>query len=73
MLNQILIDDSDKLHDMNMQVYEDELRQLRSRGLVHLIFVAFAVLSGATCMTQIEGWKFDEAFYWASVTVSCIS
>lgn len=70
MLDQMKEDDSSKMQDMNLQVYEEELRQLRSKGLVDFLFVVVAVLSGAAAMTRIEGWKFDAAFYWACVTVT---
>lgn len=72
MLEQVLDGNNGKMQDMNLQVYEEELRQLRSKGLVDFLFVVIAVLSGALCMTRIEGWSFDEAFYWACVTVSAL-
>jgi len=59
-----------KLTTINLQVYEEELREVRSKGLVDLSFVAISLLSGAACMTAIEGWSFSDAFYWACVTVS---
>jgi roadblock/LC7 domain-containing protein len=72
MLDQVLNGNSEKLQDMNLQMYEEELRQLRSKGLVDFLFVIIAVFSGALCMIRIEGWKFDDAFYWACVTVSTL-
>lgn len=58
-----------KMKAINMQVYEEELRAVRSKMIVDLLFVLVSLLSGAACMTFIEGWSFSEAFYWASVTV----
>jgi hypothetical protein len=59
-----------RLKAMNLQIYEDELREVRSKVLVDLLFVAVSLLSGAACMTAIEHWAFADAFYWACVTVS---
>jgi len=57
------------MKNMNMAIYEDELRELRSKGLVDFMFVFLSIFSGAVCMVFIEDWSFLNSFYWACVTV----
>lgn len=70
MLSQKVNSDSMKeMKNMNIAIYEDELRELRSKGLVDLLFVLASIFSGAVCMVFIEKWNFLDSFYWACVTV----
>lgn len=62
-------DSLNQMKNMNLAIYEDELRELRSKGVVDLFFIFIAIFSGAVCMYFIEGWHFDDSFYWACVTV----
>eukprot|EP01039_Chlorochromonas_danica_P004726 gene4726-5174_t len=61
-----------QLKAINLQIYEEELREIRSKGLVDLCFVLVSILSGAACMVGIEGWSFSDAFYWACVTTMTV-
>eukprot|EP00981_Chlorochromonas_danica_P000376 scaffold90_cov163-Ochromonas_danica.AAC.31 len=47
-----------QLKAINLQIYEEELREIRSKG--------------AACMVGIEGWSFSDAFYWACVTTMTV-
>ena len=58
-----------KMKNMNLAIYEDELRELRSKGLVAMFFVLLSIFSGALIMMLIEGWAFLDSLYWACVTV----
>lgn len=72
-VEQLHSDTSGQLKDMNMAIYEDELREVRSKGLVDGMFVVVSMFVGAVCMMTLEGWTFDEAIYWAVVTVSGVT
>lgn len=69
LIEEIQEESSKQAKDVNMQVYHDSLREIRSKGMVDFFFVLISVFSGAICMSIIEHWKFDDAFYWACVTV----
>lgn len=62
-------DSAGQIKDMNLAIYEDKLREVRSKGLVDGLFVVFSMFAGAICMVFIEKWTFNEAIYWAVVTV----
>ena len=57
---------------INMQIYEEELREVRSKGLVDFFYLLISIFSGAAFMCAIEGWTFQDAFYWACVTATTI-
>ena len=61
-----------KMKSMNLAIYEDELRELRSKGLVAMFFVLLSIFSGAVIMMFIEGWFFLDSLYWACVTVIAV-
>jgi hypothetical protein len=65
-------DGAAQMKRIHMQIYEKELREIRSKGLVDLFYAIVSVLSGATAMTVIEGWSFPDAFYWACVTATTV-
>lgn len=71
-LEQEASSDMRKMKAISLQVYEEELREIRSKGLVDLLFVAVSLLSGAVCMSLIEDWPFDDSFYWACVTAMTV-
>lgn len=58
-----------KMKSMNLAIYEDELRELWSKGLVAMFFVLLSIFSGTVIMMFIEGWFFLDSLYWACVTV----
>eukprot|EP00981_Chlorochromonas_danica_P000370 scaffold90_cov163-Ochromonas_danica.AAC.25 len=62
-VSKILVQDEENeamkhMKAINLQIYEDELREIRSKG--------------AACMVGIEGWNFSDAFYWACVTTMTV-
>ena len=61
-----------KMKSMNLAIYEDELRELRSKGLVAMFFVLLSIFSGTVIMMFIEGWFFLDSLYWACVTVIAV-
>ena len=58
------------IKNMNIAIYENEMREIRSKGIVDLFFVLLSIFSGAIIMVFIEGWQFEDSLYWACVTVS---
>jgi hypothetical protein len=71
-LDEVVADDSDEMQNINLKIFEEELREIRSKGFIDLLFVLIAIFSGAVCMKFIEGWHFDESFYWACVTATTV-
>lgn len=71
-LEKLTEEEGEQMKNVNIQIYEDELRELRSKGLVDGFFVFVSVFSGAICMMFIEGWKFEDSLYWACVTATTV-
>lgn len=53
----------------NLEAFDEELREIRSKGIVDFFFILVAIFSGCLCMVLIEGWSFEQGLYWAIVTV----
>ncbi len=53
----------------NLEAFDDELREIRSKGIVDFFFILLAIFSGCLCMVLIESWSFEQGIYWAIVTV----
>jgi len=51
---------------------QSQMRALKRKLLKNLIQVVATVLAGALIMAYIEGWKFSDAFLWASVTATTV-
>jgi hypothetical protein len=71
-VEQVHADTVDKLNSATLQAYEEELSEIRSKGIVDFFFLLISIFSGAVCMMFIEGWKFEEGLYWAVVTVTTV-
>jgi hypothetical protein len=59
-----------ELRRANIAAFEEELKEIRSKGIVDFFFLFVSIFSGAVCMMWIEGWPFADAIYWGCVTVS---
>ncbi len=71
-LEQIHTDTAEKMKNINIAIYEEELREIRSKGIVDGFFLFVALISGAIGMMIIEDWNFSDALYWASVTACTV-
>ena len=56
----------------NLEVFEEELSEIRSKGVVDFFFILVAIFSGCVAMMAIEGWVFEQGLYWAIVTVTTV-
>lgn len=56
----------------NLEAYDLELKEIRSKGIVDFFFILVAVFSGAVCMMFIEDWLWEQSIYWACVTVTTV-
>lgn len=56
----------------NLDAFDEELREIRSKGIVDFFFILVAIFSGCVCMMLIEEWRFEQGLYWAIVTVSLL-
>eukprot|EP01038_Epipyxis_sp_PR26KG_P005583 gene5583-7708_t len=61
-----------KIKNMNLAVYENELRELQIKGIVDGLFILIAIFSGSIGMILIEGWTFNDSIYWACVTITTV-
>jgi hypothetical protein len=71
-LDQVHTDTAERMKNINIAIYEEELREIRSKGIVDGFFLFIALISGAIGMMIIEGWSFSDALYWASVTACTV-
>jgi hypothetical protein len=56
----------------NMDAYDAELKDIRSKGIVDFFFILVAIFSGAFCMMWVEEWSWEQCLYWACVTVTTV-
>ncbi len=60
------------MKNIKIAIYEKELREIRSKGIVDGFLLFVALISGAIGMMIIEDWNFSDALYWASVTACTV-